>query len=350
MFRLDSKGFFRAGLNKIRESLEKRAYASVSPFSADLGSAFTAVIGMSTITDPNQIQSQINEDRATKKDLTSEDKDRRKLAKRIIKAVQGALEDANHKESELCRRPFEEELLDFDQLMERSVSSRRFSEVSAGLEPGQADLPNGSVPAQAGEGIIEDSGKHVDIPIDSSNNVATIPRQPEQDIFANRSAVESTKQSSPQNQLTPASSGAAPSVNGVHNQSTAANNATDNAPASPMKPPTPPLSSSDDQQTMLSVGGIPWYMEPFDPHGTTVYEERWTGREVARGMSEELSDMDEEELSGLVGAEANLEMQGEEPENGAEAREAGSKAKKATVPPSARKKNGRLKKRWRGFK
>ena len=67
--------------------------------------------------------------------------------------------------------------------------------------------------------------------------------------------------------------------------------------------PSTPISSSEDKSQSLLRGGIPWYMEPFDPVGTTLQEERWTGRELVRGMSEELSDMDEEELSGLVSAE-----------------------------------------------
>jgi NuA3 HAT complex component NTO1 len=41
-------------------------------------------------------------------------------------------------------------------------------------------------------------------------------------------------------------------------------------------------------------------MQPFDPIGTTIHEERWTGRDVMRGMSEELSELDEDELKDLV--------------------------------------------------
>jgi NuA3 HAT complex component NTO1 len=44
-------------------------------------------------------------------------------------------------------------------------------------------------------------------------------------------------------------------------------------------------------------------MQPFDPLGTTIHEERWTGRDVMRGMSEELSELDEDELEGLVDPE-----------------------------------------------
>jgi NuA3 HAT complex component NTO1 len=79
---------------------------------------------------------------------------------------------------------------------------------------------------------------------------------------------------------------------------------------------------------------MPWYMEPFDPVGTTVWEERWTGREVARGMSEELSDMDEEELDGLV------EVDGDEVEVG----------KVEGKGEGVEKKKGKVKKRWRGFR
>ena len=37
----------------------------------------------------------------------------------------------------------------------------------------------------------------------------------------------------------------------------------------------------------------------FDPVGTTIHDERWMGQEVLRAMSEELSEMDDDELTGL---------------------------------------------------
>ena len=61
-----------------------------------------------------------------------------------------------------------------------------------------------------------------------------------------------------------------------------------------------PILSEEDQQLPLAQGGIQWYMQPFDPIGTTIHEERWTGRDVMRGMSEELSELDEDELKDLV--------------------------------------------------
>ena len=85
-------------------------------------------------------------------------------------------------------------------------------------------------------------------------------------------------------------------------------------------------------------------MEPFDPAGTTVHEERWTGREVARGMSEELSDMDEEEVDGLVDGEVDVDLDVDVEMEGV--RE-GTVADKGE---GAKKKSGKVRKRWRGFR
>ena len=359
--RLDNKGIFHSGLQKIREALEKRAYASVAPFSRDLGSALTSVIGMESITDPNQIESQIVEDRATKKTLTSQDKDNRKLARRIIRAVQGALDDANLKESELCRLPYEKELLDFDQLLEKSISSRRFSEVSLLDERPSIELPTrqhavdpSNGPSASDPAEPEELSNGAITHDDTASGLASTHHEasaPTIEILPHH-----VKPSSPPNQLTPNSTAAAPLTNGVLPPPGDAAGPAADAPAapSPAKPPTPPLSAPDEAGTAISAGGVPWYMEPFDPRGTTVYEERWTGREVARGMSEELSDMDEDELSGLVDADVALATAaGAGPDDAAAAAaaedDAGGAAPKGP-PSSLRKKNGKLKKRWRGFK
>ena len=64
-------------------------------------------------------------------------------------------------------------------------------------------------------------------------------------------------------------------------------------------PLTPPRSEQE-QNTSLTTGGVPWYMEAFEPVGTTVHEEKWTGRDVLRDMSEALTEIGDDELNGLV--------------------------------------------------
>ena len=382
-------------MERIHEKLEKRGYASVAPFSADLGSAFAEIIGMSSVTDASQVQSQILDDRNAKKELTAEDKEKRKLAKRIVKAVQAALEDAMHKESELLRRPYEQELLDFDQLLERSISSRRISDASlvrTVATDADATLTNGETTGTLVNGVNSHDAMELDTEAQPTDQVGKPVELPHLEVStttvnAHQLPIQE-KPSSPQYQLTPASM-AAPLPNGDGPQSAAvgAEDAKDQSapqPAAseaiiqPLQAPTPPLSTKSshthartphmapERITKLSLGGILWYMDAFDPSGTTIYEERWTGRDVARGMSEDLTDMDEDELDGLVdGDMESLDVDGsgyvEEVEDesmngvngttteGATTRSGAAKAASKVKPPE-RKKNGKLKKRWRGFR
>jgi NuA3 HAT complex component NTO1 len=115
----------------------------------------------------------------------------------------------------------------------------------------------------------------------------------------------------------------------------------DQVPEAPKVPLSPPILQGD-QQHPLSQGGIQWYMQPFDPIGTTIHEERWTGREVMRGLSEELSELDEDELKDLV-ADDELE------ESAAGADASGSGAQDNSGGEQGVKIH-RTRRRWRGFK
>ncbi len=115
-------------------------------------------------------------------------------------------------------------------------------------------------------------------------------------------------------------------------------------------PPTPPVSSGGanstsgqengggDSITSLTEGGIPWYLKSFDPVGTTILEVQWTGRDIVRGMSEELTDIDDDELKGMG---ADMEGIGDIPE------EVVAEGKIETV---MRTRKGKAKKRWRGYR
>lgn len=108
-------------------------------------------------------------------------------------------------------------------------------------------------------------------------------------------------------------------------------------------PPTPPLSNGGtipDTQNTLGAGGIPWYLEGFNPEGSIVTEERWSGRDIVRSMSEELSEIDDEELKGLMGPDAmdldvdvSLDI-----------------VTQSTPAAPKTTKKGKKKKAWRGFK
>ena len=347
---MDIKRVFSAGFAELQERLAVRYYTSVSAFSADFGSVFSSVLGMPTASDTTQVQAQMA-DPISSKDLTSEYKEKRKLAKRIVKALQPALEDATRKESELLRRPYEKELQQLEFLLETSLASRRDSlgaVMSGGMTETEAAaqqlLSDDRIHSARLRGGSDENGQEsadadaLDIYNDSSVPMDVDDAPPE-------SGLESKQKSDTgHNQPTPEHSSAASTMNTVTNQEPITNgfNAGQNSSIVHVhEPPTPPISTSGDPQP-LSNGGVPWYMETFDPDGTTVCEERWTGRELVRGMSEELSDMGDEELSGLV--DLSPPEAGQNRENNA------LHPVDAEQIAAARRKAAAKRKRWRGFR
>ena len=360
----------------------------MSTFSADIGTVFSSAIGI-PITGPSDVQAQVH-GTTFAKDLSSEQKDRRKLAKRIVKAVQYALEDATRKESELCRKPFEKELKELDLLLENSVLSRPDSVTGS--------LPEELSEEEPSETLLQELGREVGMAMTNGEgagdrNITEIMKevvrnpQDKGDTEVAEVMSSSTHEQS-RSRDTASSNGLnsevvtlatikgstsdvnckwlkhrigtqeldvaekdVPLVNGIGATASdgegpgvilLANEQSHQSNAMSPIPPTPPLSSRGDPSAPLSYGGIPWYMDPFDPVGTTIHEERWTGRDVVRGMSEELSDMDEEELQGLVD-----EGMADAAQEGADG---SSVANSANAASPARRKSGAKRRRWRGFR
>ena len=316
---MDGKGVFREGLLSIRKKLEERYYTSNSVFSAELASVFTSEIGVQPAGDTAELQMQIS---GRAPELSLEQREKRTLAKRIIKAIQPALEDAIKKESELNRKPFEKELKELDQILENSVRSRENS-VAGSAEPIGTEAtikpegPNGvETGTEGGEeanakpepqeephatALPEKDEDHEMPDADATQPPETAAESQTQDDSAARATHEPKKQTADVPSTAEPTVEAQPMVNGDGKMHpTTSPQAPKEAPVSQKGPPTPPLSSQGDQQLPLAQGGVQWYMQPFDPVGTTIHEERWTGRDVMRGMSEPLSELDEDELLDLV--------------------------------------------------
>ncbi|KAI9790459.1 MAG: nuA3 HAT complex component nto1 [Peltula sp. TS41687] len=337
---LDGKGVFRDGFAELRSKLEARCYTSVSQFSRDFRAIFSSALGSENapIDDPT-----MQEDLATIATvaaLTSEQKELRKLAKRIIKAVQGHLEGAVQQEAELGGKPFEKELRELDLLLDNGIFSRREStvpsfgegpaidmettegKISQGQSTQPSSLPNGHVPTatpheSATQGhsvmVIRQHSVVVNSTADSAvaaqkdenaNLQQSLPQQPATAAAATMDGIIETQERTTMEGVTEG-------VNGIQDPVREPHQPAGDRTLQQSGVPTPPLSSSEDLLAPLTYGGIPWYMEPFDPVGTTIHEERWTGREVVRGMSEELSELDEEELRGLV--DEDMDAQPKEP-------------------------------------
>ncbi|KAI9653609.1 MAG: nuA3 HAT complex component nto1 [Trizodia sp. TS-e1964] len=288
---LDPKGVFKEGLSVLKSRLDNRFYTSVSTFSTDLGVVFSASIGLNVIDgnfgvglDLNSTPSNLvtQEQHQSENKLTADQKDKRRLAKRIIKAIQSSLEEATRKEAQLGGKPFEKELKALDIFLENSLQLQRRS-----IAPSLGE-------EQSEDGKVEKLSQ------------SRIPTTGNPDILPEEFTVANSKQRAEHMSSKEGSSDQMRSSQGITTQHVSSilpiGLDTIESVLSTFESQTPHFEK--DLLAPLSYGGIPWYLEPFDPVGTIIHEERWTGREVLRGMSEELSELDEEELRGLVDDEA----------------------------------------------
>ena len=247
--------------------------------------------------------------------LTQEQKDVKRLAKRILKAVKEPLEDAMRKEAELKGRELEEEMKKLDAMgifasaskvldMDGEISGESGTNTRPGTRNGKGRSAS-DVSANAGASL-EDVEADADGDVEMEDGADE--RTDEAVIHLNVAGNEDTVPvpSSPRRRKrgTPTSQATDSTLSTHGNNAHTHKNSTSEKPTEPISPPT---SSDDaiseavvDSDDVFAHGGVPWYLEPFDPVGTTVHEERYTGRAVLRDMSEELSDMDEDTLTELA--------------------------------------------------
>ena len=301
--------------------------------------------------------------------MSYDQREKRKLAKRIVKSIQPALEDALRKESELLRRPFAQQMKEMDEMMfsrraslaaflldgdlEPAVSTKLTNGINHStpkmpngdgdtemLDQSQEQLLNGHSPDGNGDSSLQDVSMQDAVDEDGEDLVAAgsiaqlngeLTAEADQRLAEQRLA-----------EHTPPAS-----TNGIKKDAELVLRGGLKIHSPVQEPPTPPISLIDNQQATLVQGGIPWYVEQFDPDGTTVHEERWTGPEVLREMSEELSEMDEEELQGLGGKA--FDEAGKENAVGVGSVDPAGAAP-AAKNSSSLKKNGKKKQRWRGFR
>jgi NuA3 HAT complex component NTO1 len=258
----------------------------VQSFNDDVAAVLSAELGFAAVTNVGDAEQQLN--KVVHSSLSAEQKEMKKIVKRITKVLQPHFEEAMRKESELAGRPYEklpdlETLLNLKLQRQPSVFShdetvRQTTETDqATVEQAQEDAMDGEEAAVIGQKpekmemapTPDDNSADAHHAHDEAADDAAIALQLDQD------ALHVSNNEPPADAME-------------------VDNAENNG-----QPLTPPRSEKN-LLNPLGNGGIPWYFETFDVHGTTVYEERYTGREVLRDMSEELSELDDDELDGLA--------------------------------------------------
>lgn len=252
------KGQFTEGFKGIQLKLQQRWYSSVNAFSADLGQVFQFVNGLENVTDAIEAHHLLSSSVLREENLTPDQREVKKLAKRIARAVAQPLEEALRHEAELIHgRPFERELRDLG--MTLTSDSQHMVDSASPVK----------IESDAMEDVRHDS--HV---VTSDGHVS-----PSFETDVKNSPSKSSK-TSPRK--------ARPKTH-EEEQFTVV----------PQGPLTPPSSDKESATQLLPQGGVPWYLEGFEPEGLVINDERYDGEKVRREMSEPLSEMDEEELTGM---------------------------------------------------
>ncbi|KAF2641709.1 hypothetical protein P280DRAFT_283133 [Massarina eburnea CBS 473.64] len=296
----DSKDVFKQGVLDIQVKVEQKHYTSVQAFSEDLAAVFSSVIGFTSITSVSDAEQQLSG--VAHKSLTAEQKEKKKLAKRIVRGLQPLFDDALRKESELAHsRPFEREIPNLEALLDQRLRKHQAapaaSEDVQDTVEGESSMMMMDVEPQEEQGAEDEKGS-------SAPQLAPTPEENPDDLHAMRD--EAADEAAIAAQL---------GQDALHANGERSHDAMDivqevvNGQAAP---PTPP-GSDQDLLGPIHHGGIPWYLKEFDPEGTTIHEERWKGREVLRNLSEPLSELDDDELDEMADPEATVPADGTEP-------------------------------------
>lgn len=362
---METKTFFTEGLEKIRKQVEARFYTSALAFAVDLCTVIRKGIEAAPAIQAAPVKEEAIRDLDS---LAKQDKldikERQKFARKIIKAVRPQLEAAVEAEADITNKSAEVLLKELESLFESSLETRPESttgslgdglivvstaingfgeKVDTTAEVVAAEVISNAVLSDGDAMVVETS-----IAVQEENTEPTLGNiETEKDVADNINGSTTTLNTELKPPVITNGGGATPpDTNGYISE-----------PSSHIQPapPTPPLSNSDpstnpDTQNILRGGGIPWYLEAFKPEGTTIGEEQWSGRDIVRSMSEELSEIDDEELKGLMGSDVmDLDMDiGMSVSGDVGVLQVAAVATAAATPKTTKK--GKKKKAWRGFK
>lgn len=297
---------FKDDLANLQNRFEQRFYTTTLAFAHDLCEVVHAGINTIPPSDSSDQPSfEAIDVSPTKQSFYSEARDRKRLGKRILKSVQPQLESALKAEAEITSQTFDNLLKELEGMIDASLEIRQpFNPQSqqeaapSSHDVAMTDAPEGAhitVAKQVSGEVSAESADRMDVDelsIEVKDEDAgeavekTVP-----DVEVDAAATEDVDTKAHQDGVKPAPT--PPDTNGYMSVTQGS------LQPPPLTPPQSNGSLSNGVDNMLTEGGIPWYLKPFEIEGTTAVEEQWAGRDAVRALSEELTDMDEEELNDL---------------------------------------------------
>ncbi|KAI1153397.1 hypothetical protein F4825DRAFT_267147 [Nemania diffusa] len=320
------KNLFYDGLLPLSSRIDQRYYATTLTLAHDLCDVIHVGINTEPDTSIEAPQNSALGLVVSSKADFSDYRDRKKLGKRILKAVQPQLEIALRLEAEANHRQFEGLKQELETMIEASLEYRPKAVIVQGDVEGEQSQDvimvdsSAAVIAVGGLNIhgITAGDENGDVAMADADNQAT---STDGNIEVDTSAIETDMQVESVQVTVDAvpmpdseAMETKPDVSGTNdvrsiNTPPATNGYVSVPTTSQPTPPTPPQSNGSlGRQPMdaLTDGGVLWYLQEFEPQGTSAAQEQWNGRNPDRSLSEELTEIDDDELKGL-GVEINEE-------------------------------------------
>lgn len=275
---------------KLRGKVEDRFYPTTLDFARDLCAVIR--VGVNTVPKPAATRApRAGPNGSPAKQNYGDARERRRLGKRILKAVQPQLEGALQTETAITSKSLEDLVKELDGMLESCAGTPQpsitVSQEDEGGDAVMADAPSLQITVAGQEGQAP-GGDAMDTSEDTGTQVAEGKGaiKLEDGVAVSVPTPESQKNTEKHPDTVPSIENTPPATNGYATLK----------PAHPT-PPTPPQStdSSNNPADPLTEGGLPWYLKGFEVVGTTVGA---AGRE--RSPSEELTDLDEVEMRELV--------------------------------------------------
>ncbi|KAI0166263.1 hypothetical protein GGR57DRAFT_446000 [Xylariaceae sp. FL1272] len=313
------KNLFHDGLTALSAQIDRRFYTITLDFTRDLCDVINKGINAEPEMPSEAPANHLPGPPMPAKCDYSDYRDRKKLGKRILKAVQPQLEAALRLESEAKHTSFDDMKQGLEDMIETSLEYRpkpALDDITTEGEPSQdVIMVDSSTTAIAladskdPSPTIQDGNDHV-----TMMDVESVEAPTDGNIEVDTSNLET---GDAKGTTTPAAAAAEAQTNTVEtkpdvssassmesvNTPPATNGYVSAPPTTQVAPPTPPQSNGSlggrPPTDALTDGGVLWYLQEFELEGTSAVQEQWNGRDAVRSLSEELTEIDDDELKGL---------------------------------------------------
>ena len=283
--RLDIKTIFQKGLTTLQDKVKQRQYTTIMSFVNDFSAVLQDGILSEPLTQSGIIPESDNVNVSPAKKSSNDLKERRRFAKRILKAIQPQLDLAAQAEAEISGKPFQELLQEAEQRFNGCLTAQPPPDLETKPVKDTTDGVDNDETVDAAQNDLlqrpmtekDPDSIEVEMPdVDAPGDVVEEEDEQEKTVIV---AEPASSIGSPLSAIIEYDDNMLPTkglTNGDTLHDTVVSKPDDYVPnTSHVTPPTPPVSTNETSENVdvLLQGGIPWHVKEFEPEGTSLVGE-----------------------------------------------------------------------------